>query len=325
MKHLFIIDPIETLNPAGDTSLAFMDALRVLGSTSCIATLSDLFSRGDTAFAHTQEVEVNLEQSTSPINARTSCYKLGTKSTFALSNFDIIWMRKDPPVDAGFLNATMILDLAESDCLIMNRPSSLRIVNEKMWCLRFPELMPETQVIQKQSDFQSLIEEWEHVVLKPLDGAGGRGIMVLKNGDRNANSAFELLSEDQSKLVMIQRFIPGARKGDKRILLLDGEPIGCMNRLPAEGDHRANMHVGGSVNAIELREEDLTICKTLKPHLRALGLHFVGIDVIGGRLTEVNVTSPTGVQEIRHLNHWSLDESPAYRTVVWAEQTQSRR
>jgi glutathione synthase len=190
---------------------------------------------------------------------------------------------------------------------MVNRPQTLRDWNEKLAALYFPELMAPTLVSADRTRLKSFVEEVEHAVVKPLNGAGGFGVLRVGRGDMNLGSAIDLLTNEGKVMIEAQAFIPSVSEGDKRIILLDGEPIGAVNRKPRAGDLRANLHVGGAAEKAVLTDRDREICTTIGPELRRRGLVFVGIDVIGGHLTEINVTSPTGLQEINRLDGTTLE------------------
>lgn len=244
-------------------------------------------------------------------------YELGVADFHFLEEMDAVFMRTDPPVTIPYLYATHILDyINPNKTLVVNAPAGLRTANEKMYALRFPEFMPETIVTAKKEEIQAFLAEKGKVILKPLAGKAGEGILVLVEGDRNFNSLVELSTHRGQLPVMVQDFLSAASEGDKRIMLLDGEPIGAINRVPAANDYRGNMAVGGSVAKTEITAAEWEMCQKMTPTLRQDGLYFVGIDIIGGCLTEVNVTSPTGLREIQRLEN----NAPAHRTIEWTVQ-----
>jgi glutathione synthase len=220
---------------------------------------------------------------------------------------DVVLQRTDPPVDAEYVTVTQILALCRR-ALVLNRPQGILSANEKLYALHFADLMPETRVtssIRQMIDFMAKLGG--EMIIKPLEGKGGEGIFHLRNDDRNLLSILEQSTRFETRRVMAQRYLPEVRQGDKRILLVDGNPIGALMRVPAERETRANLHVGGTPVRAELDDDDRRIIDRIAPSLRRDGLFFVGIDVIGGRLTEVNVTSPTGVQEIDALEGRCLE------------------
>ena len=218
-------------------------------------------------------------------------------------------MRKDPPFDLDFFFATHLLSLVDgSQCLVFNDPKGLREAPEKLFALNFPELIPDTLV---SSDLEKLkrfmADQGGEMIVKPLEGCGGSGVFYLNRKDRNTNAILEMATSNGQKAIMAQRYLPEIRKGDKRIIVLNGHPIGAVLRVPREDEHRGNIHVGGRCEKGNLTARDKEICRVLSPNLQKLGLYFVGLDVIGDYLTEVNVTSPTGIQEINALDGVQLE------------------
>ncbi|MGB5973187.1 MAG: glutathione synthase, partial [Nodosilinea sp.] len=215
-----------------------------------------------------------------------------------------------------YLYATYILDYVDpSKTKVVNAPSGLRTANEKMYALQFAEAIPETIVSQSKVVIRETVERWGSAVLKPLGGKAGEGILFLQAGDRNLNSMVEISTQQGKEPVMVQTYLPAAKDGDKRIILLNGEPLGAVNRIPTGSEFRGNMAVGGRVAKAEITDRELDICRQLAPTLRRDGLYFVGIDIIGGYLTEINVTSPTGIREIDRLNDVRLGD----QVIAWIE------
>jgi glutathione synthase len=230
---------------------------------------------------------------------------------------DAVFMRTDPPVTVPYLYATYILDYVDpANTRVINAPSGLRAANEKMYALQFANAIPETIVSQSKAVIRETVERWGAAVLKPLGGKAGEGILFLQAGDRNFNSMVEISTQQGKEPVMVQTYLPAAQEGDKRIILLNGDPIGAVNRIPTGSEFRGNMAVGGRVAKVDITDRELDICRQLAPTLRRDGLYFVGIDVIGGYLTEVNVTSPTGIREIDRLNDAHLGD----QVIAWVEQ-----
>ena len=221
-----------------------------------------------------------------------------------LGELDAIFMRKDPPFDVPYLHAAHLLELAEEKgAFVLNKPNGLRAANEKLYALHFPKAIPRTMVTKRAEEVRHFARAQKgKCIIKPLDGHGGEGVMLFDVEDRNANAILELTMKHETEYLMCQQYLPSARKGDKRILLVDGKPLGGILRVPKAVEHRGNIHVGGTVEKAELTERDLEICKMVGPRLSKDGLYFVGLDVIGDYLTEVNVTSPTGIQEMTRLD-----------------------
>jgi glutathione synthase len=214
----------------------------------------------------------------------------------------VVFLRKDPPVDVEYLHATQLVELARGP-LILNDPAALRDANEKLYVLRYPELIPHTLVSRDLAELRGFLRELGgEMVIKPVDGFAGRGVLHLRETDRNLNSLLELATGGGRVAIVAQQYLPASREGDKRIILLDGEPLGALLRIPQDNDVRGNLAAGGRSAKSTLTDREREICRTLAPDLRRRGLYFVGLDVIGGYLTEVNVTSPTGIEEINALD-----------------------
>ncbi|MGA1285168.1 MAG: glutathione synthase, partial [Prochlorothrix sp.] len=248
-------------------------------------------------------------------------YHLGEAQDLSLGAMDAVFMRKDPPVTIPYLYATYVLDAVDPEqTLVLNAPQGLRSANEKMYALQFAEVIPETIVSSQKASIIEFVNQQGRAVLKPLGGKAGEGILFLEPDDRNLNSLIEISTHQGQVPVMVQTYLPEAKAGDKRIIVLHGEPIGAVNRVPTGKEFRGNMAVGGRVEAAPLTERDREICAAVAPALRRDGLYFVGLDVIGGYLTEVNVTSPTGIREIDRLDGVRLGD----QVIAWLEAFRSR-
>ena len=301
LKIGVIMDPIEKIDIDKDTTFVLMLEAQKRGHELYYMELKDLSIRGTTPEGHVCRVSVARA---------TPHYRLGERASKPLSWFDVILMRKDPPFDMRFFFATQLLSLVEEQkCLVVNHPRGLREANEKLYALYFPELIPETLVSNHIGRLKQFMEQQGgEMIIKPLDGCGGSGVFYLHQKDRNTNALLESASANGEKAIMAQRYLPEIRRGDKRIIVLNGEPIGAVLRVPKEDENRGNIHVGGRCVKADLTSRDREICRVLSPSLKKLGLYFVGLDVIGNYLTEVNVTSPTGVQEINALNGVQLEK-----------------
>ncbi|MBC7882065.1 MAG: glutathione synthase [Anaerolineae bacterium] len=307
MKILFVVDPLEKLQPGHDTSVALMQAAQRSGHQVWIAEVGDLQIQEHRAFAKMKAITL--------LDSKKPFYAVHQSLFAPLSTADAIWMRKDPPVTPDYIWATQILDLVDvgrSDgktTVVLNGPRGLRECNEKIYALHFPTLTPETIVCRHRQEILDFVAHHQKAVIKPLDGKGGEGIFMLSQADRNINAIIEMSTQYGQRHVMVQRYLPESRQGDKRILLLEGEPIGAVLRIPREDDLRGNMAAGGRVAKTSLTEREEKICRILGPRLVADGHYFVGIDVIGDYLTEINVTSPTGICEIDILDGVVLEDT----------------
>ncbi|MDY6938910.1 MAG: glutathione synthase [Cyanobacteriota bacterium] len=317
MKFAFIIDPIERLDPGHDTTVAFMEAAIARGHEVWIALARDLGVADGKARAAMQPVQLTPVQLQGDRWVSVEkWYELGDRVLLPLEEMDAVFMRTDPPVNVPYLYATYILDYVNPDkTLVVNNPRGLRTANEKMYALQFREAIPKTIVTQNKQVIREFVESEGRAILKPLGGKAGEGILFLEAGDRNLNSLVELSTQQGQIPVMVQVFLPEAKEGDKRIILLEGNPLGAVNRIPTGSEFRGNMAVGGRVAKVEITDRERDICAQLAPTLQRDGLYFVGIDIIGGYLTEVNVTSPTGIREIDRLSDVRLGE----KTIAWVE------
>lgn len=299
MRHLFVMDPLERIHVSGDSTYVVMCAACERGDAIAWCTPDQMFVRDGRAFAPV----------TYGAAARTAPYFRPEHTAEAdLGSFDVVWMRKDPPFDMTYILSTYLLDLIPAPTRVVNDPRGLKQFNEKIWAMHFARFQPATLLSRDTARLRAFIEaQAEGAVLKPWDGNGGRGIVVTRKGDRNLPALIELMTSDGRDFTIAQAFLPGVSKGDKRILIFDGEPVGAVLRVPGTSDHRANLHVGGSAEACELDADDLEICSALAPELKQHGQIFVGIDVIGGKLTEINVTSPTGLREYARLTGIALE------------------
>lgn len=300
LKIGVVMDPLDKINVDKDTTFVLMLEAQRRGHEVYFMELDDLFIRGGTPLGRYRRLE--LAQA-------TPHYYLGEYVTGQLDDFDSLWMRKDPPFDLKFFFVTHLLSLIDQrKCFVMNDPQGLREANEKLYALRFPEQIPQTLVSSDMARLKEFMNELGgEMIVKPLDGCGGSGVFYLNEQDRNTNSILEAATDNGRRLVMGQRYLPEIRQGDKRIVVLNGEPLGAVLRVPLESETRGNIHVGGQGVKTEVTERDREICAALAPLLRADGLYFVGLDVIGSYLTEVNVTSPTGIQEVNALDHVQLE------------------
>ncbi|HEY9636545.1 MAG TPA: glutathione synthase [Coleofasciculaceae cyanobacterium] len=319
MKFAFIIDPLSKLDPGHDTSVALMEAAQALGHEVWVTQAEELSVVSSQAWALLEQVQLTpAELVEGRWVVSEDWYAISEAVLRSLEDMDAVFMRTDPPVTIPYLYATYILDYINPDkTLVVNSPTGIRTANEKMYALQFKEVIPETIVSQDKTVIRKFVEQKGAAVLKPLGGKAGEGILFLEPNDRNFNSLIEVSTKQGREPVMVQTYLPAAKDGDKRIILLNGKPIGAVNRIPTGKEFRGNMAVGGRVAATEITTQEQEICAQVGPKLKQDGLYFVGIDVIGGYLTEVNVTSPTGIREIDRLNGTRLGEE----VIAWVEQT----
>lgn len=292
-----IMDPIATIKPYKDSSFAMLLAAQQRGFELHYMELASLFVRDGEACATMRALSVT--------DATQNWFDLAAVQTLPLAELDIILMRKDPPVDAAYLYATQILDLAErAGCLVCNRPQGLRDANEKLFATWFPQAAPPTLVTSEPQRCREFLAEHNELVIKPLDAMGGASVFRLRGDDPNLSVILETMTAHGQQTIMVQRFLPEFRAGDKRILMINGEPVPHgLARIPAAGESRANLAVGGHGVGVDLTERDRWIGELVGPVLRDKGLYFAGLDVIGDYLTEINVTSPTCIRELDREYH----------------------
>lgn len=299
LKTGFLMDPLDTILPDKDTTFAFMLESAGRGHEVLYFNTRDMYAKDGSAFAALRPARVRRG---------TPHYSLGEPFEADLKSLDVVFFRSDPPVTMDYLHQTYLLDLITDEVFVTNNPSGVRDANEKLFALNFPEFMPEHIVTCDMDRIKRFIgEAGGKVVIKPLDRMGGEGVFVIESGDRNTNALLEVSTDYGKRKVIVQRYIPEVRKGDKRILLLNGDFLGATTRIPRDDEHRANIHAGGKTIKYELTERDREIIEKVGPELREKGLHFAGLDVLGDRLTEINVTSPTGIQEINRLEGTNLE------------------
>jgi len=289
------MDPIETINIDADSTFALALEAQRRGHTLHHYLPRQLTLKDGRLTARARPLELRRE--------RGRHFTLGAPETLELAQMDVILMRQDPPFDMAYITATHLLELLPADGpLVVNDPAAVRNAPEKLFVLKFKDLMPPTLLSLDANEIRAFWEEHGDIILKPLFGNGGAGIVHLRPGDENLNSLLDMYAQINREPVMVQRYVPEVRLGDKRIILVDGEPRGAVLRVPAVGEARANLHVGGRAVKTTLTAREEEICAAIGPSLKEQGLIFVGIDVLGDYITEINVTSPTGIQEIGRLD-----------------------
>ncbi len=294
LKVAVQMDPIGPIDIDADSSFRIMEEAQIRGHELFYYTPDQLSYREGRVMARGWPVELRRETG--------NHYTLGVEQEIDLSAWDVVWLRQDPPFDMGYITTTHLLDMIHPDTLVVNDPFWVRNYPEKLLVLQFPELTPPTMIARDLATLRGFKEKHGDIILKPLYGNGGAGVFRLGPEDRNLASLHELFASINREPLIAQKFLPAVAQGDKRIILVDGAPVGAINRVPAPGETRSNMHVGGRPEAVGLTNRDREICAAIGPLLREKGQIFVGIDVIGDWLTEINVTSPTGIQELERFD-----------------------
>jgi glutathione synthase len=284
------MDHISTVAIAGDTTLALSLEAQARGHELWHYTPDRLSMLGDTVFAHAEKMQVR--------DVQGDHYTLQPAERIDLSQMDVVLLRQDPPFDMNYITTTHLLERIHPKTLVVNDPVWVRNSPEKIFVTEFPDLMPETLITRDPAEVDAFRRQYGDIIVKPLYGNGGAGIFHLHEADRNLASLLEMFQQMFREPFIVQRYLKDVRKGDKRIILIDGEPVGAINRVPAEHDSRSNMHVGGRAEATELTAREREICAAIGPSLKERGFILVGIDVIGDFMTEINVTSPTGIREV---------------------------
>jgi glutathione synthase len=297
------MDPIENITIAGDSTFALMLEAQARGHKLFYYQTKTLALEGKKLWARGQRVQIRDEKG--------NHFSTESEERVELGAFDVVHMRQDPPFDMNYITATHLLEHIHPMTLVVNDPREVRNAPEKLYVTEFPDLMPPTLITRDARELAEFRRAHSHIILKPLYGNGGAGVFRLAEDDQNFASLVELFQQSFREPFIAQRYLPEVRKGDKRIILVDGEPAGAINRVPALNENRSNMHVGGKPEPSELTARDKEICARLGPELKARGLIFVGIDVIGDYLTEINVTSPTGIREVKRFG------GPDIAALIW--------
>ena len=294
LRVAFQMDPITAVDIEGDSSFRIALEAQKRGHEVFVYTPEHLSYREGRVIA--------LAQTATLRQRKGDHVSLGPLAELDLASVDVVWLRQDPPFDMGYITTTHLLDMVHPATLVVNDPFWVRNYPEKLLVLRFPDLTPPTLIARDLATLRAFKAQHGDVILKPLYGNGGAGVFRLDAQDRNLASLHELFSSINREPLIVQKYLPAVTKGDKRIILVDGTPIGAINRVPAKGETRSNMHVGGRAEKVELTDRDREICAQIGPLLREKGQIFVGIDVIGDWLTEINLTSPTGLQELERFD-----------------------
>jgi glutathione synthase len=293
------MDPMETVNIDGDSTFVLALEAQARGHTLYHYLPQDMALNHKRVVAHARPVQVRRKQG--------DHFTFGAAEWLDLSKADVVLMRQDPPFDMAYITATHLLEHIHPKTLVVNDPASVRNAPEKLFVTHFPQFMPPTVITSNRAQIMEFRAEHKDIIVKPLFGNGGAGVFHITEGDENLNSLLETFTQLYREPIIVQRYMPAVRQGDKRIILIDGKAAGAVNRVPAAGESRSNMHVGGKPVQSKLTKRDHEICEAIGPALKERGLIFVGIDVIGDYMTEINVTSPTGLQEINRFDGTRLE------------------
>jgi len=304
LKIAFLMDPLERLDLKGDTTFALALEAQNRGHEISFFTPENLILRSNKVFANICKIELSF------INNKET-FRYLEKEINPLTDYNIVMMRQDPPFDLSYITATHILEKLPKSTLVVNNPYEVRNAPEKIFVTNFPHLMPKTLITRDIQTIRTFRDEFKDIIIKPLYGNGGQGVFHVLPNDENFNSILEMFFEQNKEPLIIQEYLKDVRNGDKRIILLNGEIVGAINRRPQKGESRSNMHVGGKAEKTILTERDKFICKEISQSLKEKELFFVGIDVIGDFITEINVTSPTGIREIK------IHESILIEQIFW--------
>lgn len=303
LKVAFQMDPIQGVDIDADSTFRIAEEAQARGHELFFYTPDRLMFREGRVMARGWPMELR--------RIRGDHVTLGDEALVDLSDFDVVWLRQDPPFDMGYITTTHILDMVHPETMVVNDPFWVRNYPEKLLVLQFPDLTPPTMIARSYRELKDFKDEHGDIILKPLYGNGGASVFRIRPEDTNLGSLVELFQTVFREPFMVQAYLPAVRSGDKRIILVDGEVAGAINRVPAEGETRSNLHVGGTAAPTELTGREREICARLGPELKRRGLLFTGIDVIGGYLTEINVTSPTGIRQVKDFGGADI------ATLIW--------
>lgn len=299
MNFIFLMDPLETVNVKKDTSFILMLGAHRKGHQIYYLPKGGITLKDGRLIFHTSQVIPQMDEK--------QAFIIKNEAKLCDDSIDAVFIRPDPPFDYEYLIHTWLLDRLPKHIPVINRPEGIRAANEKIWVTQFTDIVPPNLVTRNSLDIFAFLEKHGTIIAKPTDGYGGQSVFRINQDDPNANVIIETVSQNFSRDIILQEFIKESEEGDKRILLLDGEPLGAVLRLHADGDHRNNFFSGGKPSAAEINARDKEIIKTVKPELKKAGLYFVGIDILGKYLIEINVTSPTCLQEINHFSGQQLE------------------
>ncbi|MBK20538.1 MAG: glutathione synthase [Rhodospirillaceae bacterium] len=294
------MDPIESIDITADSTFMLAMEAQARGHALYYYLPTALVFRDGRLFARAQKIEVRRDKS--------NHFTAGEEEVIDLSSVDVVLMRQDPPFDMAYITATHLLEHIHPDTLVVNDPAEVRNAPEKLFVTHFEGVLPPTLITSDTREIQAFREEQKDIIVKPLFGNGGADVFHMKPDDENMGALLEMFAEKYREPIIVQRYLPEVRQGDKRIIIVDGVPAGGVSRIPADGDARANFHAGGSALKTTLTSREQEICEAIGPALKERGLIFVGIDVIGDYLTEINVTSPTGIQEINELDGIQIEK-----------------
>ena len=295
LKIALQMDPVDSIQIAGDSTFALGLEAQNRGHSLWHYTPDRLSLDAGEVVARGQNLKFYDK-----VGAH---FTVGDLERRALDDFDVILMRQDPPFDMAYITTTHLLEMLGPKTMVVNNPAEVRNAPEKLFVMLYPDLMPATLISRDETAIKAFREKHSDIIIKPLFGNGGAGVFRLQPGDQNLNSLLEMFFSNSREPVMVQAYLPAVRSGDKRIILVDGVAVGAVNRVPDKGEARSNFHVGGRAEKADLTPRDLEICAAIGPELQKRGLLFVGIDIIGDYMTEINVTSPTGIREIQHLSN----------------------
>ncbi len=304
LKTAYQMDPIDAINPIGDSTFALMLEAQARGHDNFYYVPQTLALDNNVLSAVVAPVELFDK-------AKGEHFRLGAAERRDLSEFDVVHLRQDPPFDMAYITTTHLLERIHPNTLVVNDPVSVRNAPEKILVTEFPDLMPPTIISRDRDAIRDFRARHGDIIVKPLYGNGGAGVFLIRQDDQNLASLIEMFELNSREPYIAQKYLPAVRKGDKRIILVDGEAVAAINRVPAEGEARSNMHVGGRAEPSMLTDRERQICEAIGPTLKEQGLIFVGIDIIGDYLTEINVTSPTGIREVKRF------DGPDIAALIW--------